>query len=121
MSDRLKFYPWNISATGSWSVDTGLHHLHQLRDLGPKALAALLWTPGIYVRNTAIIELMMHGNPQKAAQVARELVEQHPICEKSIQDELGTAIANYLLVFPLDQIPRTPEEYSADVDWEYIQ
>lgn len=113
----IKFYPWSVSVTGSWGPDTGIYYL---RDLSPEELVDLLWEPGIHVQNTAIIELMAHGNPRKAAEVARALVEKHPIVEKSIREGFGD-IADYLLRIPLEKIPSSPSEYPKDVKIEFIQ
>jgi hypothetical protein len=111
------FYPWSLSATGDWSPDTGLF---ELRDRTPEELVELLWEPGIYVQNSAIVELMAHGNPRKAAALARELVKKHPIAEKSIREGFKRA-ADYLLKAPLDNLPSKPEEYPRNVKIGYVQ
>lgn len=43
---RLRIYPWSLSATGSWSPDTGIY---ELRNRTPEELSELLWEPGIHV------------------------------------------------------------------------
>lgn len=113
----LTFYPWNLSATGSWSPDTGIYYL---RDMSPEELADLLWEPGIHVQNTAIIELMAHGNPRKAAEVARALVKKHPVVEESIREGFKD-MADYLLRDPLESIPSSPSEYPKHVKIAFIQ
>jgi hypothetical protein len=116
--EKLLIRPWSVSVTGSWSSDTGLYHL---RDASPEELADWLWEPGIHVQNTAIIELMAHGNPKKAAEVARALVENHPVVEKSIRNGFGDETADYLLKSPLENLPGSPSEYPKDVVVEFVQ
>lgn len=114
----VRVYPWEMSATGSWSPETGIF---RLRDDTPEQLAELLWNPGSLVQNTAMVELMAHGNPRKAAQLARALVSQHPIAENSIREGFGPRTAEYLLKVPLERIPGTPSEYPKDTEIEYIK
>jgi len=118
--EKLLFYPWSMSATGDWSPETGIY---LLRDKTPEDLAEILWEPGIYVQNSAIVELIRHGNPRKAAEVARALVKAHPIVEKSIKEGFGEEFANYLFKTQLDTLPSKPEEYDngVNVQYEYIQ
>jgi len=113
----ITFYPWELSTTGAWGPDTGIF---KLRDESPEELADLLWEPGIYVQNTAIIELMTHGNPRKAAAVARALVGKHPVAEQSIRNQFGD-MANFLLEEPLENIPGSPQEYPRDINISFIQ
>jgi len=58
-----------------------------------------------------LFEILAHGNPRKAAMVARNLVEQHPICESSLRKETGTEMTDYLLKSELLKLPSKPEEY----------
>lgn len=109
-------YPWNLSKTGYWGPKTGLH---ELRDLDPDELAEWLCEPG-HVQNSAIAEIVAHGNPKKAAKLARALVHNHPVSEKSIREGFGE-FANILLTFPLSSLPSEPKEYPAHVKIEYIQ
>lgn len=107
----ITIYPWNISKTGQWCRETGLY---DLRDRSPEELANLLWEPGDAVQNSAIVELMFHGNPKKAAAFARELVRKHPVAEQTIRSSFSF-IADYLLKAPLERLPGRPEEYPPDV------
>lgn len=115
---KLTFYPWDVSVTGSWSPDTGIY---LLRDETPEKLAEILWKPGIHVQNTAIMELLAHGNPRKAAEVARALINAHPVVEKSIIEEFGEEMVDFLLKTKLELIPSKPEEYPSDIKVDYIQ
>ena len=115
---KVLFYPWDVSKTGDWSPDTGIY---LLRDESPEVLASILWDNGIYVLNSAIIELMAHGNSRKAADVARILVRDYPIVENSIRENFGNEGGDYLLNVPLEDIPSCPEEYPSDVRIEYVQ
>lgn len=114
----LLVYGWDTSATGSWSVESGLH---KLRDDAPEDLAEILWAWGIHVQNTAMYELIAHGNPRKAAEVARALVEAHPIVEKSIREGFGDEMAKYLLRTKLTTIPSCPAEFPRDIVVQYVQ
>jgi hypothetical protein len=102
------FYSWEESATRQWGLDSGLY---ALRDDKPDDLAHILWKPGISVQNSAIIELMAHGNPRKAAEVARALVTNYPVTEQSIRAGFGPDLSDYLLLLPLELLPSSPEEY----------
>lgn len=116
---ELKIYPWNMSITGAWSLDTGIL---LLRDLSPEELSSLLWEYGIRVQNTAIVELIAHGNPRKASAFARKLVADHPEAIASIQESFGEEILEMLLHRPLEKIPGSPEEFNTQVfEVVYIQ
>ncbi|KKU63912.1 MAG: hypothetical protein UX86_C0015G0002 [Candidatus Amesbacteria bacterium GW2011_GWC1_47_15] len=97
-----KFYSWNESATGQWSDE----ELIRLRDDNSSELAEALWSPGRAVQRFALFELVAHGNYQKAATVARELVKQHPICETSIREDCGPEMAKILLETNLLKLQR---------------
>lgn len=116
--ETLRIYPWNLSVTGLWSPDTGIY---ELRDREPEELADLLLESGIDVQNAAIVELAKHGNPRKAAEVARALVKKHPISEKSIRKGFGNDTGDFLLNAPLYSIPNNPQEYPGDINIEYFQ
>jgi hypothetical protein len=104
---RVVIVSWDVSATGNWCPRTGLH---ELRDRSPSELAEWLWEWGSYPQNSAIIELIAHGNPRKAAELARALVAAYPITEDSIRRELAE-LADYLLTAPLESIPGSPSEF----------
>lgn len=114
---EVKIYPWTLSATGLWGEETGLF---RLRDENPAHLVPSLWVCGTKAQNSAILELTCHGNPRKAAEVARALVEQHSVCERSIRAAFPN-IADDLLERPLDSLPSCPEEYPPDIKITYIQ
>ncbi len=101
------FYGWGESATGNFGDD----ELLRLRDEHPSEIAQALWNPGRFVQTQALYELLAHGNPRKAAMVARNLVEQHPICENSLREDVGDEITDYLLKSQLLNLPSKPEEY----------
>jgi len=111
-------YPWFQSITGSWSPDTGLY---LLRDLEPEELVDLLWSVGSHVQNTALVELVAHGNPRKAATLARALIKRHPVAEKSIREFLGADMSQLLLDSPLHQLPTCPKEFPLNVRVQYLQ
>lgn len=111
MGETPHFYSWDESATRQWGPESGLY---ALRDDTPDDLAHLLWEPGISVQNSAIVELMAHGNPRKAAEVARALVTHYPVTERSIRTFFGLETGDYLLLLPLALLPSSPEEYPQD-------
>lgn len=117
----ITFYPWNLSQTGKWGSGTEEYGLNLLRYKAPQELAELLWEPGRDVQQTAIIEIMAHGNPRKAAEVARELVRLHPAAERSLREDLQEPTTSFLLETPLRNIPSKPEEYPANVIIRYVQ
>ena len=116
-SKTLTFYPWDRSSTGFWDVESGLP---DLRDKPAEVLAKALLSGGSHVQNTAIVELMTHGNPRKAAAVARELIKQHPIAIDSIMRDFGL-FKKLLLEVPLANIPSKPEEYPKRMSAQHIQ
>lgn len=120
MTERqtLIIYPWSMSSTGLWSLDTGIY---ELRDRSPEELVDLLWEPGISIQNTAIAELISHGNQRKAAEVARALVKKHSVVEISIREGFGEDMGDFLLKTPLEYIPSKPQEFPPSVIIEFIQ
>lgn len=104
---KLMFRTWDESATGDWSINTGLH---RLRDDSPNNLAKWLWDNGIHVEVSGVIELLAHGNPRKAAEVARALVDQNIMFAHKIRAQYGE-LAPYLFDTPLEEMPSCPAEY----------
>lgn len=96
-----KFFPWTESATGQFSDE----EIVRLRDENPSDIAEAIWAPGRGVQSLALFELVAHGNYQKAAVVARELVKQHPICETSIKEDCGPEMSKILLEANLLKLP----------------
>jgi hypothetical protein len=101
----FRFYDWNESATGYWSIDTGLH---RLRDEPVSGLVSDLWNFRVY--QSASIELLAHGNPRKAAELAREIRAQHIVEGHKIREQYGV-LAELMFDVPLEQLPSKPEEY----------
>lgn len=114
---ELSIHPWSHSVTGEWSEDSGLLNL---RDDDPATLSEELWPAGIGVQQTAVIELMAHGNPRKAAQLVRSLVEQHPDLKDTIRSQYA-GLEEYLFDLPLDRLPSKPDEYPKNIKISYIQ
>lgn len=104
---KVRILPWEMSATGSWGPETGIF---LLRDEAISQLVEILWEHGIHVQNTALVELIAHGNPRKAAELARGLVQKYPVVEISLRRDFGS-VAAYLLETPLEQLPSQPSEY----------
>lgn len=107
MNEKVRILPWDISATGSWGPNSGIF---LLRDQEVSQLIESLWGYGSHVQNTALIELIAHGNPRKAAEIARGLVIKYPVVEISLRRDLGP-IAEYLLKTPLEALPSNLSEY----------
>ena len=100
------FPDWTTSVTGGF----GEEELLRLRDEDPAKIAAAVWKPGRVVQARAIVEQIAHGNPRKAAMIARELVGQFPIAETSLKTDLGF-FADVLLTEDLQNLPSSPDEY----------
>ena len=105
----LEIPSWDLSATGRWGVDTGLH---SLRDDNPIDLVKPLYDGGIY--DTAIMELVFHGHSRKAAEVARAIIAKHPETEEIMRSGLGT-LAEPLLDASPDLLPASPSDYRIPV------
>lgn len=105
--EKPPIYPWDVSATGSWSVDSGLL---RLRDDDIPTLTEWLWENGGNVQISAIQELLAHGNQRKAAELAKSLVENYPVVEASLKTGLG-ALAQILLTTSLEKFPSKPSEH----------
>jgi len=115
---EIVFYPWNLSKTGQWSPDTGLYYL---RDNPPEQLAEwLLEMDDKMVQTSAIVELMVHGNPRKAAQIARIMVRRNPEVELPLRESFGE-LAEYFLDTNLELLPGSPAEYPKDVKISFLQ
>ena len=77
MTDRERgprIFPWELSATGQWSMETGLD---KLRDLPIPELVAYL-DEFSYAIETGVFEILAHGNMRRAVEVSRRLVELNP-------------------------------------------
>jgi hypothetical protein len=72
-----------------------------------------LWPPGIYVQNSAVIELMDHGNVCPAAALVCALVEAHPVCRFSLTEQFGGLI-DMFLANP-SMFPNNPSEFPPDI------
>mgnify|MGYP001151105440 CR=1 FL=1 len=114
---KATIFPWSMSATGDWPEGTGLH---LLRDESPNNIAQGLCMQGERVIPSAIYEITVHGNPRKAAEVARRIVEQDPTYEEVIRKSFGRA-AETILETPLEELASRPSEYPEDVLVEFIQ
>jgi hypothetical protein len=82
-----------------------------LRDENPAKIAEAIWEPGVSVQKFTLIELLAHGNPRKAALVARNLVEQHPIAKAYLHKDFGDKMADYFLKTDILKLPSKPDEY----------
>jgi hypothetical protein len=113
---KFTFYPWNLSSTGCWSSES----LSELKNGMPEDLAEMLWEKGIYAQGAAMIELIEHGNPRKAAEVARVLVKNHPAAEDGFKKIFGSQL-DLILRVPLDNLPSRPQEYPNTTEVGYVQ
>ena len=116
-NEYLLIYPWSMSATGQWSIDTGLH---KLRDCTANELADLLWEHGIFVQQTAVAEIVAHGNPRKAAEFLRALVSKHPDLTDKIRSQYRI-LEREFFDLPLSNLPGSPKEYPPTAKIQYIQ
>lgn len=114
---EVMIFPWSMSATGQWSEETGLL---KLRDDTIKELVEWLFPWGYIPQNTAIVELMAHGNLRRAAEFARNLVEAYPVCERSVRASFGET-TDRLLNDDLESFPSKPEEFSPEFRIVFIQ
>lgn len=105
----LEIPSWDLSATGQWGIDTGLH---ALRDDSASDLVRPLYEGETY--HTAIMELVGHGHPRKAAEVARAIIDAHPETEEIMRSGLDS-LAEQLLDAPLDLLPASPSDYKIPV------
>lgn len=104
-------YPWGMSATGSFDrEDLGI-----LRREKPKALAEALWPGGKEVRNLVLAEMIGHGVPRKAAEVARALItghsEQAALIKKQLEEAFENDVVRMLLKQKLSSIPGSPKDF----------
>jgi hypothetical protein len=113
---KFLFYPWNLSTTGYWSPES----LSELKDRTPEDLAEILFERGVCVQGAAMIELIEHGNPRKAAEVVRIMVKNHSATEEGFKRILGPELDFFLRV-PLDKLPSRPQEYPNVAKVEYVQ
>jgi len=118
---ELTFYPWSMSATGDWGDDSGLTELAKYAkgEIPPTELAEWLWEPGAYVQNSAVAELLKHGNVKQAAIFVKTLVSIHPVCEKTLKEQFGGLVDEFIK--NPDKYPSSPAEYPADVVVRLIQ
>lgn len=119
---ELTFYPWSMSATGDWDDDSGLKELAEFAkgERDANEMAEWLWKPGAYVQNSAVAELLKHGNVRQAAMLVRGIINAHPICEKTLKDQFGNLI-DLFTGTNLDRFPSQPSEYPKNVRVTIIQ
>lgn len=117
--DSLSFMDWNSSITGDWDIESGLH---ELRDLSVNDLSDDLWNgDDYYVTNSALLELIGHGNPRKAAAVAQDIVRKHGEAKEYILQGLGNDIGNRLLESNPQDLPSSPKEYPKHIKVTMVQ
>ena len=116
----VKVYSWDLSATHDWNPET---ELLNLRDLSPEELVKWLNSDGTdyYVQCSAILELIRHGCPRKAAELARALVEADPAVQESMVLKFSEPVCISMLTTPLEHIPLDPMEFNPKVSIEYIE
>lgn len=118
MNKEITIYPWNLSKTGQWSPETGIYYL---RDNPPEQLAEwFLEMDDEMVLTSAIVELMVHGNPRKAAQIAQIMVQKNSDLEKSLRKSFGD-LSEYFLDKDIELLPGSPAEYPKDVKISFFQ
>lgn len=114
---EVRIYPWSFSVTREWGPDTGIY---LLRDEDPVTLARILFENGRYVIGTGLYEIIAHGNPRRAAEVARELTKIDPGLETEFTRLFGEEGTKTLLKRALAEIPSAPSEYPANVRIMYV-
>lgn len=105
---KIKIYPWSMSITGMWGPDTGLY---ALRDEQAEQIAEMIWPAGIGVQQSAVVELLAHGNIRKAAQLVRALAGQHPELSEKIRSQYQGM--EKLFDAPLEDFPETFKDMDA--------
>lgn len=118
---ELTFYPWSMSATGDWSDECGLKELAKYAggEISPEELAEWLWKPGAYVQNSAVVELLKHGNVRQAATLVKTLVDIHPVCKKTLEEQFGSMVDEFMNKSP-DKFPSKASEYPANVLLRFV-
>lgn len=118
MAEKILRIPrWEISVTGAWNVDSGIL---LLRDKTVEELTDLLRDCGNYVQQTGVMEILEHGSPRKAAELARRLVGDHPEYQM-LYAHFGEGVNRLLFSTPLDNLPNSPSEYPPQMKIEYEQ
>lgn len=107
-NQNRRFYRWEESYTKAFDKQ----ELIRLRDEHPADLAQAPRPSGTDLQMLALYELLAHGNQRKAAMVARNLVEQHPIFADSLREGMGDDRVDILLKSNPLKLPSKPEEYS---------
>lgn len=107
--NEKKSYTWYESATGDLSSE----NLLSLRDETVSQLVELLWPGGTYYSRSPILELIAHGDPRKAAELAGALVEKYPPVRVLLRRDFRRNLY-YLLDIPLEYLPSKLAEFTQD-------
>ncbi len=110
----IKLFPWNMSATGRWEISS----LQELQTHEPEDLAEPLWKQGLL--HSALIELISHGNPRKAALIARISVKTDPTREQIIIENIGPLAKDLLRCRNLKSLPSKPSEFPHHVNYVLV-
>jgi len=107
--EKVVIYPWNVPATKWFNSE----ELHKLRDESPESLAARASMAGGEELKFIIIELMYHGNPEKAARTARAAADKDPKAKELVKEWFGgdADVVRMLLKDPLDLIPDNAQSF----------
>lgn len=112
----IKIYPWSISVTGGFNE----RELRFLRIFPVKYLIED-FDENPYSITRALVEIVFHGNPRRAAQFARGLVELNPDHLERFREYFEGYEQEMEVLFkkPIDEFPSQPSEIRGPI--EYVQ
>jgi hypothetical protein len=111
-------YPWELGASSIWKQEADLHLLRQ--GSIENILERILSLP-ITEQIATILELEIHGDRKKAAELARALVAVNPQFSRMLSDSVGHDTWRLLLKTTLDHLPSKPTEFDKHIKLVYLQ
>lgn len=114
ITDKFGFYTWESSSTGSFSAE----ELETIRDEHPEVMASVLTQKPLKVQFETIVELLDHGNAQKASMLVMNILKLKPdsragLNEFFIRDNFEDTFYNLINQSP-HRIPRRRSQYKSE-------
>ncbi len=113
-----KIYPWTMSATEGMGFGFEQSQL-DLIAIGDLDYWAERCDGAPYGIIPSVLELILHGNDRRAADLARRVVALNPAHVDIFRGVMDENALKFWLEKPLEEIPSTPSEIRGPV--EYIQ
>lgn len=111
-------YPWERSVSVEWKNEADLIFL---RNAPVREIVEMIKCCSLGIQLHAVLELEIHGNRRKCAELARALTANSTMFEVALRAKLDDFKVRYLLEHPLELLPSKPSEFDRNYYLEYLQ